>query len=103
MYVLGACFGVKWLERKYRAEVVKGYAGWLHSGLGQRELKLLIKWAPEKLPQLLHDAVEVQHTGVKLEMKRIGKEVAEQLSAADEDFGEMDGILRSSREVIAPI
>jgi hypothetical protein len=56
LYVLGACFGIDWLEAKYRSAVVRNSDDWIFSPTGQSEMKLLLKWAPQKLCSLLLDA-----------------------------------------------
>jgi hypothetical protein len=56
LYVLGACFGLPWLEEKYRPKAVEDYHKWIVSDKGQQDCQLLAKWAPYKIPKLLSDA-----------------------------------------------
>lgn len=58
LYVLGACFGMEWLEEEHRQTIVDDYHEWIISPEGLYECKLLAKWAPEKVPRLLRDACE---------------------------------------------
>jgi hypothetical protein len=100
LYVLGACFGVTWLEVNYRLDVVKGYTGWIHSERGQGELRLLLQWAPEKVPELLRDAAKAQHKQGKEEMDRVREEVTSHLATGGDEILELRSMVRKSGEVI---
>jgi hypothetical protein len=91
------------LESKYKSQAERGFADWILSKPGQEELKLLLKWAPEKLPELLSRGVRAQQDEEERDMRRVGKEVAEHLSAAQEDLNDMEEILRAGGAVIPPI
>jgi len=58
-YVLGAGFGIPWLEDRNRDYVVVHFQKWLQSPTGRQEWNTLVKWAePVKVFELVRDATK---------------------------------------------
>jgi len=56
-YVLGASFNVKALEDKNRSHIVSNFRDFLTHPDGKKYFNMLTAWIPEKLFQLVRDAV----------------------------------------------
>lgn len=56
-YVLGASFDVQCMEDKNREHVVNNFPAFLDHDKGETWFNSLIKWCPDKLYRLVHDAV----------------------------------------------
>lgn len=73
LYVLGACFGIDWLEEKCRPDVVKHCDEWIFCTHGQSELHLLLRWAPQNVRALFQDAREADSHDLKEKINQVKK------------------------------
>jgi hypothetical protein len=56
-YVLGASYDVESLETRNREHIVNNFQTFINRTSGKTYFNMLMQWCPEKVFQLIHDAV----------------------------------------------
>jgi hypothetical protein len=102
LYVLGACFGIEWLEKKYRHDVVEQGDEWIFSPQGPSELKLLLQWAPQKLSDLLQDARITDNYDQRRQVDEVQERVSDNNAKAKRIFEHMDKVICLTKSVGPP-
>jgi hypothetical protein len=80
---------VPWLEERYRSDVVKDYHGWIISVEGQQHCQLLTRWAPDRIPKLLHDATLTHYKQVNEEYDKFKERSYKQLEGHCKPLAEL--------------